>query len=489
MSFTRLLQISTLLAGPTAAVQFLAPEQDINLPASATASSPLQWLGANSPWFAGPDVYSIPSTTSDNCAIDQTAYIVRHGSRYPDQGAYNGWVEMASRFAPSNGYTATGSLSFLTSWKPVLTNPSLQIAMESPTGYKEAHDLGYTLRTRYPNLYSEGEKFFVWANNYTRVLQTAQNFMHGFLGSNAATNGIVVSVTSKGFSAAVGDTLAPGDMCPNFHDDEGSDQVGKWNNIYIPPIQRRLQQLTTGNLTLTANDISQIPYLCGFESQITGRLSPWCGVLTDEELKQYEYANDMRYYYGVGPGTDLEKTMMTPFLDALMRLFAQGPGVKGKSFDGDEFAVPSILTAFLNDGQLTQLVTASGVMDGQADLDPTSKDDNRTWIASRFTTMRGTIAFERMTCSTTCKNSGQGQNRTFVRIRLNDAVYRLPGCHNGPGQSCALDKYRAYVSKKLASEGDFVSNCNVTVAGAPTQVKGASFFTDLTSPWLKSVAP
>jgi acid phosphatase len=33
-------------------------------------------------------------------------------------------------------------------WETVLTNTALQMSMESPTGYKEAHDLGYTLRTR-----------------------------------------------------------------------------------------------------------------------------------------------------------------------------------------------------------------------------------------------------------------------------------------------------------------------------------------------------
>jgi len=32
---------------------FLAPEQDIVLPASDTATEPLEWLGANSPYFAG----------------------------------------------------------------------------------------------------------------------------------------------------------------------------------------------------------------------------------------------------------------------------------------------------------------------------------------------------------------------------------------------------------------------------------------------------
>ncbi len=32
---------------------FLAPGQDIVLPSSDSASNPLEWLGANSPFFAG----------------------------------------------------------------------------------------------------------------------------------------------------------------------------------------------------------------------------------------------------------------------------------------------------------------------------------------------------------------------------------------------------------------------------------------------------
>jgi hypothetical protein len=40
-------------------------------------------------------------------------------------------------------------MAFLKDWKPVLTNPALEMSQESPTGYKEAYDLGYTLRTRF----------------------------------------------------------------------------------------------------------------------------------------------------------------------------------------------------------------------------------------------------------------------------------------------------------------------------------------------------
>jgi hypothetical protein len=46
----------TLLLAQLNAVQattFLSPEQDIVLPASDLASEPLEWAGANSPYFSG----------------------------------------------------------------------------------------------------------------------------------------------------------------------------------------------------------------------------------------------------------------------------------------------------------------------------------------------------------------------------------------------------------------------------------------------------
>jgi hypothetical protein len=158
-----------------------------------------------------------------------------------------------------------------------------------------------------------------------------------------------------------------------------------------------------------------MPYLCGFESQITGSLSPWCGVFTDTELRQYEYSNDLRYYYGEGPGTGLESTMMLPFLSALIGLLQKGPSINGTSANGKPFVLPKLLMSFLNDGQMSELVTSIGVFDGQPPLSATQMDDNRKYIASRFVSMRGTIAFERMNCAvTTC--TGAPTNATYLRL-------------------------------------------------------------------------
>jgi acid phosphatase len=124
-------------------------------------------------------------------------------------------------------------MAFLQDWKPVLTNSAAQIAQESTTGYKEAYDLGYQVRTRsvihtwnfptscgnlrlhfsrYPDLYAYGTPFISWANLYPRVVQTAQNFVRGFMGQTATTLGTVISVNSTGSPEPLFDSLSPSDQ-------------------------------------------------------------------------------------------------------------------------------------------------------------------------------------------------------------------------------------------------------------------------------------
>jgi hypothetical protein len=43
------------------------------------------------------------------------------------------------------------------------------------------------------------------------------------------------------------------------------------------------------------------------------------------------------------------------------------------------------------------------------------------------------------------------------------------------------------VKRKLEDAGDLIERCNVTAAGSPTTIKGASFFTDLRDPWVATV--
>jgi acid phosphatase len=411
-------------------------------------------------------------------------------------------------------------------------------------------------------------------------------FLRGFLGPLASSLGNVVTVAPSSSPLSLGDSLSPSDLCPNFVDGNGGTYAPAWDAIYLPPVTARINAMISGNLTFTTSDVSIFPYLCGFESQITGNLSPWCGVFTDEELKQYEYRQDLRYFYGTGPGTKLPQTMMLPFLNRLVEILAEGPGITGKYANGSIYNLPNIIMAFANDGQLSETVAGSGVFDEQQMLPADRMPEDRTYMASHFDSMRGTIAFERLNCivpissnnsssssstatstksssssstygysnmtsstsrlsssaysnstatgsstfstsvrsatasssagtekivtitnhqiTTICPpeptqransysrravNSTATTNQTYIRIRLNDAVYPVPSCQDGPGRSCLMSKYAAYIAAKYAASGSWHDNCNVTNPLSPTQVKGASFFTDLSSPWLANVSP
>ena len=90
------------------AAQLLAPADDIILLSSSSAEHPLTLAGANSPYFSGqctrcfssnpkawvdilisfifdchlgPNVFGISNQVPEHCAVQQAAYIVRHGSR------------------------------------------------------------------------------------------------------------------------------------------------------------------------------------------------------------------------------------------------------------------------------------------------------------------------------------------------------------------------------------------------------------------------
>jgi hypothetical protein len=45
----------------------------------------------------GPNIHGISSDVPEGCTVEQAAYVVRHGSRYPDGGAYQEWVALYNK--------------------------------------------------------------------------------------------------------------------------------------------------------------------------------------------------------------------------------------------------------------------------------------------------------------------------------------------------------------------------------------------------------
>ncbi len=80
---------------------------------------------------------------------------------------------------------------------------------------------------------------------------------------------------------------------------------------------------------------------------------------------------------------------MLPFLNNLVGLLANGPGVTGTYANGSTYTLPNLIMALANDGQLTELSAAAGVFDDQTSLSGTGRLADWVYIASHFVSMRG----------------------------------------------------------------------------------------------------
>jgi len=341
--------------------------------------------------------------------------------------------------------------------------------------------MGVDYRHKYPDFYRENEPFVLWANMYTgpRVIDSARLFARGYLGPNATSVGKVYAINQTD-PRSVANSLAPSDLCDNYIDDPAGNSTA-WADVYLPPIAARINSQLDG-LTFTTGDVSIFPYLCGFETQITGARSPWCDVFTEAEILQYEYAQDIRYYYGNGPGTSLNSNLMLPFLTAIIERFTDGPNAtyhSSSSNNSSTFHPNPLIATFANDGQISQLAAATGVFDHQPPLPITYMPEDRTYKATNINPMRGTVGFERLNC---------GSAGLFVRVKFNDAVYPVADCQSGPGRSCPLDEYRALIEGKSEAFGDWQEQC-----GNPEgeRVEGAetTFLRDLGLPFVFAVEP
>jgi acid phosphatase len=205
-------------------------------------------------------------------------------------------------------------------------------------------------------------------------------FARGYIGPNATDVGSVYAILASDWSAS-GNSLATTDTCPAYDDDSGSEQTTEWSSIYLPPIVRRLQKLITGNLKLTTSDVSNFPYLCGFETQIARERSPFCDVFSRKETLQYEYQQDLRYWYGTGPGSYNNKSVILPVIQGVVDILRSGPDTPVIEQNGEEGVLGPLTVAFTHDNQINQMVSSLGIFDVQPPLPSDQMNNSRVRIS------------------------------------------------------------------------------------------------------------
>ncbi|KAJ7074127.1 phosphoglycerate mutase-like protein [Mycena amicta] len=447
------------------------------LPGVVLASfNPLHHSGPASPYFDAPSQDGIQVDTPTGCFVDQAAYIVRHGSRYPEPGSFAGWQQLFAKFQ-NNTYTAKGPLAFIPSWTlPVDDIPHQPLYLTS-TGALEAFALGVDLRKRY-KLTKGGDNITIWSAGQQRVVDTATFFARGYVSqgnylTEPSANRADLIVLPDSVNYTFANSLTPSSGCPLYSTGDTSSVASTFRASYQGKIADRLNTFLDG-LTLNSTDIGIMQDLCGFQTEVNGD-SRFCDVFQEDEWLDYEYAHDLNYYYGSGPGNPFSATVGFPWVKAVSELFALGPG---QTTPGGNITPPALIMGFTHDNNLPPIISALGLWNtsstpGVYPLSSTVPNTKRKFRASYLVAFRGYVALERLACSSTRDEDESVHHiagaapknvstSSFVRVRVDRAPVAIPGCTSGPGSTCPLTDFTEYAS------GDFVQRCGLQDVGNAT---------------------
>ncbi|VDC05071.1 unnamed protein product [Peniophora sp. CBMAI 1063] len=459
-------------------------------PIAQAKFNPLHHSGPASPYFDAPVRDDLGYETPDGCVVDQAAYLVRHGSRFPEPGSFGGWQSLYWKIQNAT-FTASGPLTFLPSWVPPVDDVPHEPLFLTANGAREAFNLGAQLREEY-GFTPGGSNVTVWSAGQQRVVDTATYFVRGYLsqgnyiGLTDENQGTIITLPDS-VNYTFANSLTPSAACPNYAGGANSTIVNDFRASYRTGQAERLNKFLDG-LVLNEDDVGVMGDLCGFQAALNGD-TRFCKIFTENDWLNYEYAHDLNYYYAPGAGNPIAAATGFPWVKAVADLFEVGPN---STTTNGTFSPGPLLMGFTHDNNLPPVLAALGIWNDSttSPLSPIAPDSRRLFRASHVVSFRGHIALERLACEAPLNETvfheagvvnaipgtGSGAEH-YVRIRVNRAPQPIPGCDDGPGATCSLTQFLQYVEERGGISGDFIETCGLQDVGNATSV--ASFFTNI----------
>ncbi|THV07666.1 phosphoglycerate mutase-like protein [Dendrothele bispora CBS 962.96] len=407
--------------------------------------------------------------------LTQVHLIHRHGARYPTSGA--GPATFAAEIhaaATGPSFNATGPLEFMNTWTYKLGAEIL-----TPFGREQLFNLGVGFRVKYGELLKGFDDLPVWrTTSEDRMVDSALHFAAGFFGVRRYTTDYhqLIEIEADGFNS----TLAPYEVCPNANNNIssfGTVQATKWIAQYLVPAQKRLSPFIDG-FNLTTMDVFNMQTLCAYETVSLG-FSAFCDLFTEDEWKGFEYALDLQFWYGFGPGNPAVSAQGRGWVEELVsRLTQQRITSFGSSVN--ETIVSSDTTFPLNqpifvdashDIVITAIITAMNFTSLAANgpLPTDHIPENQTYIVNQLAPFASNLVGQVLS------NDGSS-NGTHIRWILNDGVVPLTGingCTEDPNGLCDLPTFIAGMQQRI-QEIDFDFDCfaNFTIPDPDTITDG-----------------
>ena len=259
-------------------------------------------------------------------------------------------------------------------------------------------------------------------------------------------------------------TLTPMSSCPAYSTKSGSIQAEQFAETYIPAILDRFNSMTSA-FNFTAEDVLAMQTLCAYESVILG-YSNFCSLqlFSADEWLAFEYLNDILEFYSMGYGTSVPGHIGFPWFNAGADLLTANPAPSQALYISitHREILPMIATAM---GLFNNSAFASGNIN---DTMPTTVvNHRRAFKTSNIFPLLGHVAIERLNCSSSFGYSKvmQQNEGVFYRALWNSAPQQLPGCVDGPGETCSAQAFQEYIQQRQAMFGGYLQACQVNYTG------------------------
>ncbi|KAF2643054.1 phosphoglycerate mutase-like protein [Massarina eburnea CBS 473.64] len=414
----------------------------VNSLSAAYSFEPLEHLAGIAPTWEPQDPPLDPKP-AQGCNVTRATYLVRHAAIYANDFDFEEYIEPFTDKLKNTtvDWNKAGPLRFLSTWKTPISDDELEDLTK--VGQLESYKLGVDVSMRYPSLKKPNK---VWTSTAERTELSASSFIDGLSRSNETHS---VSVPESKAEGA--DSLTPYKGCPKYSSSYGSEQSSQYKDKYTKPIIARFHDLAPG-FNFTEDDIVGMQQLCGYETVIRGS-SPFCdlAVFSANEWLDFEYMNDIQYFYNAGYANPISGVIGFPWVNASAALLLADDAKQDiyVSFTHRELP-PTVIVAM----GLFNNSAYSGTNDPNATMPLTTQNYGRAWKSSAILPFLSNIAVEKMTCESYGYDSGD-----YVRVLVNSSPQPMVDCNDGPGESCSASKFKDWVASRGELFGSYTEKC------------------------------
>jgi len=225
----------------------------------------------------------------------------------------------------------------------------------------------------------------------------------------------------------------------------------QYKEKYTKPIMERFQALAP-QFNFSSDDIVGMQQLCGYETVIRGS-SPFCSldVFSANDWLDFEYMNDIQYFYNAGYANPISGTLGFPWVNASSEALLADEASEDiyVSFTHRELP-PAVIVAL----GLFNNSAYSGTNNPNATMPLTTQNYGRVWRSSVILPFLTNIAIEKMACDSYGYDAGD-----FFRVLVNQSPQQMQGCDDGPGVSCSKDKFGKWVESRGELFGSYTEKC------------------------------